>query len=159
MQRSSRSVWHKAGARTATPIRSLRSRGSGTSESRSAGLSPRRPTRSSPCSRRSTQSANRDVELHLLGVTRTEEVASFQRYGVTSFDSTSPFRQAFKDDRDNFYGQDRTWIALRSRRSTPTPSSSAGSGPARSTAAGRATSSSRRCALMRDYERGAADLD
>jgi hypothetical protein len=55
----------------------------------------------------------RDVELHLLGVTRTEEIASFQRYGVTSFDSTSAFRQAFKDDRDNYYGQDRTWIALR----------------------------------------------
>ena len=53
------------------------------------------------------------VRLHLLGVTRTEEVASFQRYGVTSFDSTSPFRQAFKDDRDNFHGADRTWIALR----------------------------------------------
>jgi hypothetical protein len=53
------------------------------------------------------------VRLHLLGVTRTEQVASFQRYGVTSFDSTSPFRQAFKDDRDNFHGPDRTWIALR----------------------------------------------
>jgi hypothetical protein len=54
-----------------------------------------------------------DVQLHLLGVTRTEQVASFQRYGVASFDSTSPFRQAFKDDRDNFHGLDRTWIALR----------------------------------------------
>ena len=32
---------------------------------------------------------------------------------MTSFDSTSPFRQAFKDDRDNFHGADRTWIALR----------------------------------------------
>jgi hypothetical protein len=53
------------------------------------------------------------VRLHLLGVTRTDEVASFQRYGVTSFDSTSPFRQAFKDDRDNFHGVERTWIALR----------------------------------------------
>jgi hypothetical protein len=53
------------------------------------------------------------VRLHLLGVTRTEQIASFQRYGVTSFDSTSPFRQAFKDDRDNFHGADRTWIALR----------------------------------------------
>lgn len=54
-----------------------------------------------------------EVSLHLLGVTRTEHVASFQAYGVTSFDSTSPFRQAFKDDRDNYYGIDRTWIALR----------------------------------------------
>ena len=54
-----------------------------------------------------------DTQLHLLGVTRTEHVASFQGYGVTSVDSTSPFRQAFKDDRDNYYGADRTWVALR----------------------------------------------
>jgi hypothetical protein len=53
------------------------------------------------------------VELHLLGVTRTDQLTSFRRYGVTSFDSTSPFRQAFKDDRDNYHGHDRTWIALR----------------------------------------------
>lgn len=53
------------------------------------------------------------TRLHLLGVTRTERVASFQAYGVTSFDSTSPFRQAFKDERDNFYGPNRTWVALR----------------------------------------------
>jgi hypothetical protein len=53
------------------------------------------------------------VRLHLLGVTRTEEVASFHRYGVASFDSTSPFRQAFKDDWDNIHGPHRTWIALR----------------------------------------------
>jgi hypothetical protein len=51
--------------------------------------------------------------LHLLGVTRTESVTSFLAYGVTSFDSTSPFRQAFKDDADNFYGPDRTYTALR----------------------------------------------
>jgi hypothetical protein len=55
----------------------------------------------------------RDTELHLLGVTRTEHVASFTEFGVTSFDSTSPFRQAFKDERDNYYGPERTWIALR----------------------------------------------
>ena len=54
-----------------------------------------------------------DTELHLLGVTRTDKLATFQRYGVTSFDSTSPFRQAFKDDRDNYHTDDRTWIALR----------------------------------------------
>jgi hypothetical protein len=54
-----------------------------------------------------------DVELHLLGVTRCEHVPDFRRYGVTSFDSTSPFRQAFKDARDNYYAPDRTYIALR----------------------------------------------
>src|SRR5262249_51212847 len=43
------------------------------------------------------------TRFHLLGVTRTEFVGDFARFGVTSFDSTSPFRQAFKDDRDNYY--------------------------------------------------------
>jgi hypothetical protein len=54
-----------------------------------------------------------ETEFHLLGVTRCEHVAVFRAFGVTSFDSTSPFRQAFKDDRDNYYDDDRTWTALR----------------------------------------------
>jgi hypothetical protein len=53
------------------------------------------------------------TELHLLGVTRCENVGAFRDFGVTSFDSTSPFRQAFKDERDNYYALDRTWTALR----------------------------------------------
>ncbi len=52
-------------------------------------------------------------ELHLLGITRTAFVQQFARYGVTSFDSTSPFRQSFKDDKDNYYSLDRTYVALR----------------------------------------------
>lgn len=53
------------------------------------------------------------TELHLLGVTRTAHVQDFARHGVTSFDSTSPFRQAFKDDKDNYYALDRTFVAIR----------------------------------------------
>lgn len=53
------------------------------------------------------------TRLHLLGVTRCERIPEFATHGVTSFDSTSPFRQAFKDDRDNYYALDRTWVALR----------------------------------------------
>jgi hypothetical protein len=56
---------------------------------------------------------HRGTELHLLGVTRTAHVRDFARYGVTSFDSTSPFRQAFKDDKDNYYALDRTYVAIR----------------------------------------------
>lgn len=55
----------------------------------------------------------RRTQLHLLGVTRTAHVQDFTGYGVTSFDSTSPFRQAFKDDKDNYYTLDRTYVALR----------------------------------------------
>ena len=33
--------------------------------------------------------------------------------GVASFDSTSPLRQAFKDDKDNYYTPERTYCAIR----------------------------------------------
>ncbi len=58
---------------------------------------------------------NRDsrTQLHLLGVTRTEHLAQFTGYGVTSFDSTSPFRRAFKDDRANYWTAERTYVAIR----------------------------------------------
>jgi hypothetical protein len=54
-----------------------------------------------------------DMEFHLLGVTRTENVTSFNGYGVTSFDSTSPFRQAFKDEKNNYYWKNHTYTAIR----------------------------------------------
>lgn len=53
------------------------------------------------------------THFHLLGVSRCEQIPQFATYGVTSFDSTSPFRQAFKDDRDNYHTLARNWIALR----------------------------------------------
>jgi hypothetical protein len=53
------------------------------------------------------------VKLHLLGVTRTDHIIRFAKYGVVSFDSTSPLRQAFKDDKDNYYWQERTFPAIR----------------------------------------------
>jgi hypothetical protein len=54
-----------------------------------------------------------DVQLHLLGVTRVEHMTDWSALGVTSFDSTSPFRQAFKDDKDNYYTLDRNFLAIR----------------------------------------------
>jgi hypothetical protein len=53
------------------------------------------------------------VELHLLGVTRVDAMAEFSAYGVSSFDSTSPFRQAFMDDRNNYYAPEGNYVALR----------------------------------------------
>ena len=53
------------------------------------------------------------TQIHLLGITRCENVEEFARRGVTSFDSTSPFRQSFKDDRDNYYVLNRSYMALR----------------------------------------------
>jgi len=54
-----------------------------------------------------------DTKMHLLGVTRCNHITKFQKYGVISFDSTSPLRQAFKDDKDNYYTMDRTYMAIR----------------------------------------------
>ncbi|MEU4712196.1 tRNA-guanine transglycosylase DpdA [Micromonospora purpureochromogenes] len=54
-----------------------------------------------------------NTKLHLLGISRCEKIPTFADHGVTSFDSTSPFRQAFKDDRDNYYTPKRTFVALR----------------------------------------------
>jgi queuine/archaeosine tRNA-ribosyltransferase len=51
--------------------------------------------------------------IHLLGIGRVEHVSEFARYGVTSFDSTSPLRQAFKDELNNYYTLDRTYSAIR----------------------------------------------
>ncbi len=53
------------------------------------------------------------TEFHLLGVTRVDHMDVFAAHGVTSFDSTSPFRQAFKDDRNNYYLLDGALTAVR----------------------------------------------
>ena len=58
-------------------------------------------------------SRHNDTQLHLLGITRCEHVEVFASLGVTSFDSTSPFRQSFKDDSDNFYSLDCNYTALK----------------------------------------------
>jgi hypothetical protein len=56
---------------------------------------------------------DRGAQLHLLGITRPAQMAEFAALGVTSFDSTSAFRQAFKDDKDNYHTPERTYTALR----------------------------------------------
>ncbi len=53
------------------------------------------------------------TELHLLGITRIDSMETFAQLGVTSFDSTSAFRQAFMDDRDNFHTADMKYAAVR----------------------------------------------
>lgn len=53
------------------------------------------------------------TQLHLLGISRCDDIPTFATLGVSSFDSTSPFRQAFKDNRDNYYTPNRTYVAVR----------------------------------------------
>jgi len=51
--------------------------------------------------------------LHLLGIARCEHITHFQKFGVISFDTTSPLRQAFMDNKDNYYTMERTYLAIR----------------------------------------------
>jgi len=53
------------------------------------------------------------TQLHLLGVSRYGDITTFAGHGVTSFDSTSPFQQAFKDNRNNYHTADRSYVAIR----------------------------------------------
>jgi hypothetical protein len=53
------------------------------------------------------------TQLHLLGIMREDAAARFASLGVTSFDSTSAFRQSFKDDKDNYHTTGRTYTAIR----------------------------------------------
>jgi hypothetical protein len=65
------------------------------------------------CLREISAARDSHTQFHLLGVTRRSNIAEFASYGVTSFDSTSAFRQAFKDDKDNYHTIDRTYTAIR----------------------------------------------
>ncbi len=77
------------------------------------GMVPLKTMQIIECLERIDEVRDEDVAFHLLGVTRTDNVTSFLSYGVESFDSTSPFRQAFKDDKDNYYWGGRAYTALR----------------------------------------------
>lgn len=77
------------------------------------GMVPLKTPEIMACLRQINKVRKRATQLHLLGITRCEHVDLFAKAGVTSFDSTSPFRQSFKDDTDNYYVLDRTYTALR----------------------------------------------
>ncbi len=55
----------------------------------------------------------KQTQLHLLGITRCDNISEFATFGVTSFDSTSAFRQAFKDDKNNYHTLDQNYTAVR----------------------------------------------
>jgi hypothetical protein len=99
------------------------------------------------------------TQLHLLGISRCENVEAFAANGVTSFDSTSPFRQSFKDDQDNYYALDQTYTALRVPQVDGNPKLKA------RIRAGQVPQSDalrleRQCLKsLRDYDRGAIKID
>jgi hypothetical protein len=66
-----------------------------------------------------------ETRLHLLGFAKAEQIAEFVRYGIESFDSTSPLLRAFKDARANYYvmknGKLDYYAAIRIPQSTENP--------------------------------------
>ncbi|MEU8132143.1 tRNA-guanine transglycosylase DpdA [Streptodolium elevatio] len=53
------------------------------------------------------------THFHLLGITRISHMEEFFERGVSSFDSTSAFRQSFMDERNNYHTPERTYTAIR----------------------------------------------
>jgi hypothetical protein len=53
------------------------------------------------------------VNLHLFGFTKADSIEKFARYGITSFDSTSPMLRAFKDGKSNYFDGQRWFTAIR----------------------------------------------
>ena len=52
-------------------------------------------------------------KIHLLGIARVDQLVSFAKYGVSTFDSTSPLRQAWLDARKNYHVDGDSFVALR----------------------------------------------
>src|SRR5215469_8881044 len=77
------------------------------------GMVPLKDQQVLACLRQISTIREAGVQLHLLGITRCARMGEFAALGVTSFDSTSAFRQAFKDDKDNYHTVERTYTALR----------------------------------------------
>ena len=84
-----------------------------TSASRSAAWCRSRPRTSWSASTRSMASGTRTRNCISWASPAFDSMDEFAEHGVTSFDSTSAFRQAFMDDRKNFHTADDAFVALR----------------------------------------------
>ena len=94
------------------------------------------------------------TQLHLLGITRCASMIEFTALGVSSFDSTSAFRQAFKDDKDNYHTSERAYTALRVPQVDGNPKLRASIQAGR-VVQGEATEREQACLrLLRDYDVG-----
>jgi hypothetical protein len=53
------------------------------------------------------------TKMHLLGVSRFDQLGPLNQHGVASFDSTAPLKQAFMDDKNNYHTPTRAYTAVR----------------------------------------------
>ncbi len=65
------------------------------------------------CLQRTQEIRNAATFFHLLGITRLGKIDRFARFGVVSFDSTTPLLQAFKDIKDNYHTLERNYSAIK----------------------------------------------
>ncbi|WP_066947693.1 tRNA-guanine transglycosylase DpdA [Streptomyces lushanensis] len=65
------------------------------------------------CLKKIAKVREQGVDLHLLGITRVDSMQDFAKLHVESFDSTSAFRQAFMDERNNYHTADTAYTAIR----------------------------------------------
>lgn len=49
-----------------------------------------------------------EMRLHILGFAKADEIAEYDGYNITSFDSTSPLIRAFKDTNRNYFAENGT---------------------------------------------------
>jgi len=63
-----------------------------------------------------------NTRLHLLGITKLRYMSDFLLHGVTSIDSTTPLRQAFMDEKDNYWEKDERFTAIRVPQVDASPS-------------------------------------
>jgi hypothetical protein len=56
---------------------------------------------------------NKSTKLHLLGISRFDQLGPLDSHGVASFDSTAPLKQAFMDDKNNYHTPSRAYTAVR----------------------------------------------
>lgn len=77
------------------------------------GMVPLKTPEIMACLERISEVREDGVEFHLLGITRVDSMERFVGYHVSSFDSTSAFRQAFMDERNNYHTAGRSYMAIR----------------------------------------------
>jgi queuine/archaeosine tRNA-ribosyltransferase len=59
--------------------------------------------------------------IHLLGVSRDDLFGKLKDWGVTSFDSAMPVRQAFMDDKHNYHTTGEDYLAIRVPKANSSP--------------------------------------
>jgi hypothetical protein len=67
------------------------------------GMVPLNATAIHECLQAVRERISTKVRLHLLGFAKAEQIHEFTKYGIASFDTTSPLIRAFKDARANYY--------------------------------------------------------